>query len=358
MAEVSKAFLTSKRQDYMTPPEFMASLAGEFSFVLDIAASAKSAQAPRFYTEADDAFTQDWAEDAKAGAYFCNPPYSDKPTPDRPGSRPLSDWIFRAWWFRRKATGSGVVAQAGHSLRRGSRCRRPHPLPGPGHGEEAEGQAREQGHGRGGRGRQRQFPGQQARHLWPRLRPGSATLTQVEGCQVMQKKKYWKGLTWQERLWSRVGVSEDGCWEWTGPVIRNGYAMLRVFGRKEMAHRMAYADRVGGVPRHLHVLHKCDNRRCCRPDHLFLGTQQDNMNDMKMKGRQAKGASLSAKISGDLSGRRKLSSKEVGEIRAILKSGLLTQRKIAKKYGVCQQTISCINTGYSWSHGGKGRRCR
>jgi phage N-6-adenine-methyltransferase len=105
MAEVSKAFLTSKRQDYMTPPEFMASLAGEFSFVLDIAASAKSAQAPRFYTEADDAFTQDWAEDAKAGAYFCNPPYSDKPTPDRPGSRPLSDWIFRAWWFRRKATG-------------------------------------------------------------------------------------------------------------------------------------------------------------------------------------------------------------------------------------------------------------
>lgn len=105
MSEVSKAFLTSKRQDYMTPPEFMESLRGEFNFVLDIAASAKSAQAPRFYTEADDAFTEDWAEDAKDGAYWANPPFSDKPTPEKPWLRPLADWIFRAWWFRRKATG-------------------------------------------------------------------------------------------------------------------------------------------------------------------------------------------------------------------------------------------------------------
>jgi phage N-6-adenine-methyltransferase len=103
-------FLTSNDQTWMTPPEFMASLAGEFHFVLDIAASAKSAQAPVFFTEADNAFTKDWAKElakatvqdvanrrSRVPAIFCNPPYSDK-------RYPLADWIFRAWYFRRWAT--------------------------------------------------------------------------------------------------------------------------------------------------------------------------------------------------------------------------------------------------------------
>lgn len=90
-------FLTSNDQTWMTPPEFMASLAGEFHFVLDIAASAKSAQAAKFYTEQDNAFRQDWVKDSKGGAAWGNVPYGDK-------RYPVSDWIFRGWYYRRHAT--------------------------------------------------------------------------------------------------------------------------------------------------------------------------------------------------------------------------------------------------------------
>lgn len=90
-------FLTSNDQTWMTPPEFMDSLRGEFNFVLDVAASAKSAQAAKFYTEETDAFKQDWIKDSQGGAAWANPPYSDH-------RKPLPEWILRGWYFRRRVT--------------------------------------------------------------------------------------------------------------------------------------------------------------------------------------------------------------------------------------------------------------
>lgn len=88
----------------------------------------------------------------------------------------------------------------------------------------------------------------------------------------------------------RMTRRSDGCWEWTGTLDAYGYGVLTVSttlspSRKAKAHRLAWELAAGPIPPGLHVLHRCDNRRCVRPDHLFLGDQRDNMRDALAKGR-------------------------------------------------------------------------
>lgn len=87
-----------------------------------------------------------------------------------------------------------------------------------------------------------------------------------------------------ERFWAHVAQSE-GCWEWQASVFRTGYGQFRDGGRSMRAHRVAWELVNGPIPEGLHVCHRCDNRKCVRPDHLFLGTRSDNMQDMSAKGR-------------------------------------------------------------------------
>lgn len=80
----------------------------------------------------------------------------------------------------------------------------------------------------------------------------------------------------------------NGCLNWSGSISR-GYGELIVggkYGKKVRAHRIAYEVAFGAIPLGLCVLHRCDNPRCVNPDHLFLGTQADNLQDMRSKGRQ------------------------------------------------------------------------
>jgi len=87
------------------------------------------------------------------------------------------------------------------------------------------------------------------------------------------------------RFWSRVDFAET-CWRWSGAILKNrGYGVVRVGGKNELAHRVAWATLHGGELPSKSVLHRCDNRRCVRPDHLFLGSQADNIHDMLAKGR-------------------------------------------------------------------------
>lgn len=86
------------------------------------------------------------------------------------------------------------------------------------------------------------------------------------------------------RFWGSVRPS-DGCWEWTGIVGKNGYGQIKVDGKTTGAHRVAWMMSLGEIPRGLMVMHACDNRKCVRVGHLSLGTHQDNMDDMKSKGR-------------------------------------------------------------------------
>lgn len=93
----------------------------------------------------------------------------------------------------------------------------------------------------------------------------------------------------ENRFWSKVEKT-DNCWNWVGGTSgkKGGYGAIRLPGRKggkHGAHRVSWFIAYGYMP-DLHVLHKCDNKKCVRPSHLFLGTNQDNINDKVAKGRQ------------------------------------------------------------------------
>jgi hypothetical protein len=85
-------------------------------------------------------------------------------------------------------------------------------------------------------------------------------------------------------FWAKVRRT-DGCWEWTGARLHSGYGKLGRKGRTYVAHRFAWELVNGAIPDGLFACHRCDNRLCVRPDHLFLGTQKDNIADMLSKGR-------------------------------------------------------------------------
>ncbi|MDQ3541980.1 MAG: HNH endonuclease [Chloroflexota bacterium] len=104
-------------------------------------------------------------------------------------------------------------------------------------------------------------------------------------------------------------------------------------------HRVAWELTHDAIPDDLHVLHRCDNRKCVRPDHLFLGTNDDNIRDMVYKSRQARGEAAS----------HKLSESDVREIRRLCAAGDNHQR-IADMFGVHRGHISQIRRSACWKH--------
>lgn len=150
-----------------------------------------------------------------------------------------------------------------------------------------------------------------------------------------------------DRFWRKVRLAiGDSCWEWAAALHRLGYGQFGIrLGEKsyrmKQAHRVAWELTNGPIPAGQKVLHRCDNRRCCRPDHLFLGTQLDNIADMVAKGRQ-RGAP------GDSHPGRKLNSIQAEEVRSLLRDKTLRQIDIAKRYGVYPTVISKIAIGKLW----------
>jgi len=146
------------------------------------------------------------------------------------------------------------------------------------------------------------------------------------------------------RFWDKVQLSE-GCWTWTGATTGHGYGVLSKGRDVEgliSAHRLAYKITYGPIPCGMNVCHKCDNPRCVRPDHLFLGTQKDNVLDMINKGRQRYKVCY-----GEDHGCAKLTTTQVIEIRDELKNGT-RQVDLAARYSVTQATISHIKLGKKW----------
>lgn len=91
-----------------------------------------------------------------------------------------------------------------------------------------------------------------------------------------------------EERWAAAFVEGPGCWEWRGAIAAQGYGTISLNGKTASAHRVAWQRAYGPIPPGLYVCHRCDNRRCVRPDHLFLGTARANSEDMVRKGRSVK----------------------------------------------------------------------
>jgi hypothetical protein len=148
----------------------------------------------------------------------------------------------------------------------------------------------------------------------------------------------------------------DECWLWTGSVRPNGYGVLSRQGRSTAAHRLMWTLTNGAIAPGLFVCHRCDNRRCCNPAHLFLGSPQDNSRDMVAKGRQAAGDHNGSRLyperlrRGERIRNAKFTEAQVLAIRTLYAEGGYSQSAIASAYGVNRNCVSNIVRGKDWKH--------
>jgi len=142
-----------------------------------------------------------------------------------------------------------------------------------------------------------------------------------------------------QRFWDKIVMGPD-CWLWAASTNDKGYGWFTFEGKTVFAHRFSFELFYGPFDLDLKVLHDCDVPSCVRPDHLFLGTQFDNMRDKTEKGRQAKGSKH---------GRAKLTDQQVRDIFMSYKSGDFSQQSLANEYGVHQTKISAIVRGVAWN---------
>lgn len=142
----------------------------------------------------------------------------------------------------------------------------------------------------------------------------------------------------QKRFWTKVKIGElDECWEWQASIRKTGYGSFKLELKIMDSHRLSWSEINGEIPESLWVLHICDNRKCCNPNHLKLGTPQDNVLDMVIKNRQAKGEN---------NGLSKLIEQQVLAIRKDNKSS----RQIAKIYDISHQNVLDIKNRKIWKH--------
>lgn len=184
-----------------------------------------------------------------------------------------------------------------------------------------------------------------SRGRWHYVPPGQARAKPTGG------KKGLPPAPLPERFWPKVdthGGDIDVCWEWQASLWKSGYGRFFVPGRTKgtnrvYAHRVAYELHYGEIPNGMLVLHNCDNRLCCNPHHLRLGTHADNAADRDMRGR-------TADQSGAKNGNSKLDAEQVLQIRTLAAGGM-TQMKIAARFDVKQPQVSRLVRGTSWPDG-------
>lgn len=177
------------------------------------------------------------------------------------------------------------------------------------------------------------------------------------------------------RFWSKVDRSSvDGCWPWTDKLYKGGYGRFnfRDNGRHRLilSHRVAYFLQTDDDPGELDVLHRCDFGPCCRKEHLFKGTHDDNMADMKTKGRSRNGGGHhvsperrargerhgsrthpEALIRGEANNKAKLNAELVREIRRLASSGLSHPEIITTlNLPVSPVSVRNIVIGKCWKH--------
>lgn len=141
------------------------------------------------------------------------------------------------------------------------------------------------------------------------------------------------------RFEKKIIKTKSGCWEWQGSFHHKGYGYFSIRHTVIYAHRFSYCAYIGEIPDGMLVCHKCDNGRCVNPDHLFIGTYEDNTNDMMKKGRGVFYSGVKSPVS-------KLNSSQVMEITSM--RGIESSRKVAARFGVSHTIILNIWNGISY----------
>lgn len=134
--------------------------------------------------------------------------------------------------------------------------------------------------------------------------------------------------------------SKDGdCWVWQAGELHRGYGGFYLDGEMIGAHRASIEIHKDGVPEGKYVLHTCDRKMCVNPEHLYVGTQQENIDDALERGQV---------VTGEDNPSTKLTRKDVQDIRTLYNSSDITQSELGKEYGVDQSTVSKILNGEWW----------
>jgi hypothetical protein len=149
-------------------------------------------------------------------------------------------------------------------------------------------------------------------------------------------------MGWQRRFWKGFTVNEDtGCWDWKGAKLLSGYGKIVINKVQWRAHRAAYYLTRGQIPEGMVVCHHCDNPGCVNPEHLFLGTQQENLADMRRKGRMKTGTTT-----GEKHWKTTITAEQAMEI--YLAEG--SHRRIAEQFGISRPAVTSIKNRRTWRH--------
>ena len=162
------------------------------------------------------------------------------------------------------------------------------------------------------------------------------------GISLTAKGRYERTL--EERFNEKVDKGESyllwqDCWLWTASKNEYGYGKIMADGKVKHAHRVAYELYVAPIPDGMLVCHHCDNPSCVNPEHLYIGSHSENIQDRDERGRTQRG---------ETHVRAKLTEVDVLKIRSLCK--VRTRRRLGKMFGVSYGTISCVINRQTWKH--------
>lgn len=162
--------------------------------------------------------------------------------------------------------------------------------------------------------------------------------------RFIDTKKTFSSLTdLKFDFYSNIIKKETGCWEWQAGKTKAGYGQYSLNKKVLYAHRLSWELSNKEIPKGMHVLHSCDNPSCINPDHLFIGTQKDNMRDKINKGR-------SNLPFGIRSGVSKLTEEQVTKIRTLYNTGKYSHRTLGIMFAISNRNVSSITRYETWRH--------
>lgn len=179
------------------------------------------------------------------------------------------------------------------------------------------------------------------------MKPG-ATLT----LSSRESVRFWLKIDLNGPIFPTIG---SPCWIWKGARSLKGYGQIAFRGKVAYAHRISFEIRNGPLGS-LHCCHRCDNPSCVNPDHLWAGTNVENVRDCIAKGRNLFGDKNTSRTHpenlarGEAHGQARLTERDVRAIREGYSDGGVTQQQLASKYGVSRGTIAPILRFRTWKH--------